>query len=151
MLMATSTSRWAAGEDVTVLRNDSDAASETLLLAPAESLGISGIPLLVDHGLVDVDQQPDIVTINVPTGRSGDPYEGISLRKGDEVKADPCELADITGDGDAPDGLVNVMDLLMVISDWGCTGNCEADITGDGTVSVGDLLEVIAWWGECGN
>ena len=58
---------------------------------------------------------------------------------------DPCAGADITGDG-----TVNVEDLLLVISEWQCTGTCQADINGDGTVDVGDLLLVIASWGNCG-
>jgi hypothetical protein len=45
------------------------------------------------------------------------------------------------------DGYVNVIDLLVVIGDWGCTSACVGDVDGDGTVSVNDLLVVIANWG----
>ena len=141
----------AVGNDVTVLRNDSDEGSETLLLAPAAELGVGGRPLLVDHGLVDTDQQPDIVTINAPDGRRDRSYEGISLRKGDDVKLDPCEQADITGGSGVPDGIVNVQDLLLVIAQWNCSGSCVADIDSSGAVGVTDLLLIISWWGECGN
>jgi len=50
--------------------------------------------------------------------------------------------ADITGDG-----VVDVLDLLEVLSQWGGSGT--ADINGDGIVDVLDLLEVLGAWGEC--
>ncbi len=53
----------------------------------------------------------------------------------------PC--ADATGDG-----LVNVLDLLAVLSQWGpCTNACSADLNGDEQVSNGDLFLVIAAFG----
>ncbi len=55
--------------------------------------------------------------------------------------ASPCP-ADITDDG-----VVDVLDLLEVLSQWGGSGS--ADITGDGIVDVLDLLEVLAAWGAC--
>ncbi len=62
---------------------------------------------------------------------------------------DECEEAGVPGDVTG-DGLVNVFDLLAVISAWGpCPQpqNCPADLTGDGTVNVADLLFVIGHWG----
>lgn len=53
------------------------------------------------------------------------------------------------------DGLVNVDDLLAVISAWGACADpsdCPADIAplgGDGVVNVDDLLAVISAWGAC--
>ena len=57
------------------------------------------------------------------------------------------------------DDLINVNDLLMVITSWGpCPNpqNCPADIapygaaqTGDHTVDVNDLLMIITNWGAC--
>jgi subtilisin family serine protease len=44
------------------------------------------------------------------------------------------------------DGVVNVNDLLRVISDWGLV-HTPADIDGDGIVNVNDLLIVIQNWG----
>jgi len=55
----------------------------------------------------------------------------------------PCP-ADITDDG-----LVNVEDLLAVISAWGVCSGCDADLNGDGFVNVADLLAVINGWGVC--
>jgi hypothetical protein len=48
------------------------------------------------------------------------------------------------------DGVVDVLDLLAVIGDWGpCPPPCEADVNADGIVDVLDLLAVIAAWGPC--
>ncbi len=59
---------------------------------------------------------------------------------------------DITGPDGSPDGLVDVLDLLAVLSQWGGSGS--ADITGedgspDGIVDVLDLLAVLSAWGPC--
>jgi hypothetical protein len=47
------------------------------------------------------------------------------------------------------DGVVNVADLVAVISAWGACppGSCPADLNGDGAVSVADLIIVISNWG----
>ena len=45
------------------------------------------------------------------------------------------------------DGIVGVIDLLIVIDQWGQT-NSPADITGDGIVNVTDLLMVVNNWGS---
>ncbi len=50
--------------------------------------------------------------------------------------------ADITGDD-----VVDVLDLLEVLAQWGTSGS--ADITGDGIVNVLDLVEVLSAWGPC--
>ena len=56
--------------------------------------------------------------------------------------------ADITGDG-----LVNITDLLALLSEWGpCPpppSECPADINFDGVVNVSDLLELLSSWGPC--
>jgi len=57
-------------------------------------------------------------------------------------QAGPECPADITGDG-----VVDVLDLLEVLSQWGGSGT--ADINGDGVVDVLDLLEVLGAWGPC--
>jgi hypothetical protein len=45
------------------------------------------------------------------------------------------------------DGLVNVEDLVLVITSWGpCPSPCDADLTGDGAVDVQDLVSVIVHW-----
>ena len=44
------------------------------------------------------------------------------------------------------DGVVNVVDLLIVVGSWGPCGACDADINGDLIVDVVDLLAVISAW-----
>ena len=56
--------------------------------------------------------------------------------------ADSCE-GDVNGDA-----VVDVIDLLAVIGDWGSTGS-DADVNGDGIVNVADILAVMAAWGDC--
>ncbi len=45
------------------------------------------------------------------------------------------------------DGVVNVSDLLVLLSQWGSAGSC--DINRDGVVNVSDLLFLLSAWGEC--
>lgn len=50
------------------------------------------------------------------------------------------------------DGVIDVSDLLFLLSEWGRCGDpekCPADLNGDGTVGVTDLLAVLGAWGEC--
>lgn len=51
---------------------------------------------------------------------------------------------DITGDG-----VVDVSDMLAVLSAWGACEGCSADMNDDGVVDVSDLLAVLASWGPC--
>ncbi|MCI0362260.1 MAG: hypothetical protein L0219_00155 [Phycisphaerales bacterium] len=53
-------------------------------------------------------------------------------------------------------GVVNVLDLLALIGNWGACDPgvaCPADLapapTGDGVVNVIDLLALIGGWGQC--
>jgi hypothetical protein len=58
----------------------------------------------------------------------------------------PQTPGDVNGDG-----VVNVDDLLAVITGWGACPTppvpCPADVTGDGAVNIDDLLMVITNWG----
>jgi len=54
-------------------------------------------------------------------------------------------VAPALGDLNA-DGVVNVVDLLLIINDWGMT-HTSADLTGDGMVDVIDILSLIEHWG----
>jgi hypothetical protein len=50
------------------------------------------------------------------------------------------------------DGLVNVNDLLSIITSWGACPECPADIAppgGNNVVNVDDLLQVVTHWGPC--
>ncbi|MCI0365884.1 MAG: M12 family metallo-peptidase [Phycisphaerales bacterium] len=72
----------------------------------------------------------------------------------DECDPPPACLGDISPAGG--DGVVNVSDLLAIISSWGACPPpptvCLADIAppgGDGVVNVSDLLGIISLWGPC--
>ncbi len=47
------------------------------------------------------------------------------------------------------DGVVNVFDLSIMLSDWG-TNNAIADLNGDGVVNVFDLSILLSHWGDTG-
>ena len=47
------------------------------------------------------------------------------------------------------DNVVNVLDLLAVIDDWGECASCNADTNDDGYVNVTDLLAIVEAWGAC--
>jgi len=59
------------------------------------------------------------------------------------IDALACNPADINADG-----AVDVLDLLIVIDQWGATKS-PADINQDGIVDVSDLLQVVGSWGSC--
>ena len=44
-------------------------------------------------------------------------------------------------------GSVGVEDLLLLLSEFGCTAGCEGDVDGDGAVSVGDVLALLGVFG----
>jgi hypothetical protein len=62
--------------------------------------------------------------------------------------------ADLTGAAGAPDGVVDALDFLALIAQWGtpCLAPCTADIAGpDGNVDSLDFLLLIGQWGSPGN
>jgi len=72
----------------------------------------------------------DINVYNTSEDLNGDGFP-------DECVLDPaCDL-----DGD---GIVDLQDFLILLSDWGCTGQpgvCDGDFNGDGVVDIQDLLD----------
>jgi hypothetical protein len=42
---------------------------------------------------------------------------------------------------------VDVSDLLMFLTDYGCLSGCTADFNGDGIVNVSDLLVFLTTYG----
>jgi len=64
------------------------------------------------------------------------PYEGQA-----EIVGDDCP-EDLNGDEQ-----VNTADLLMLLGNWGGSG--DGDINDDGVVNTADLLMLLAAWGEC--
>ena len=57
----------------------------------------------------------------------------------------PGQRTVIIGDVNA-DGMVNILDLVLVASQFGETGDTPADVNGDGTVSVLDLVAIATAW-----
>jgi hypothetical protein len=48
------------------------------------------------------------------------------------------------------DGLIDVLDLIAVITTWGpCPPPCPTDVNDDGQVDVLDLTAIIIAWGPC--
>jgi len=45
------------------------------------------------------------------------------------------------------DGAMTVVDVLMMLGDFGCAANCEGDIDGDGLTTVTDMLALLAEFG----
>ncbi|MCI0364633.1 MAG: dockerin type I domain-containing protein, partial [Phycisphaerales bacterium] len=101
------------------------------------------------------DGGPNSVLIRADIADESDPFcvvcgaEGRIAHAALLMSKAPPIPGDLNGDG-----VVNVLDLLAVISAWGpCPpppGSCAADISppgGDGTVNILDLLAVISNWG----
>ncbi|MCI0631214.1 MAG: hypothetical protein L0Y44_11245 [Phycisphaerales bacterium] len=91
----------------------------------------------------DADAPPVAVTAFIGLFKPGTPSGAFAQTIG------PAKLGDINADG-----VVNVEDLLLVISAWGpCPpppATCPADIEpsgGNGVVNIGDLLLLIGNWG----
>jgi hypothetical protein len=55
----------------------------------------------------------------------------------------PCDCAD------GGDRVVNVVDFLALIGEWGGSGACDCADGGDGVVNVVDFLALIGVWGPC--
>jgi len=64
----------------------------------------------------------------------------------DSAMIDLGDVEPIPGDVNG-DGVVNVTDLLIMISDWGPCAGCPTDVNNDGYVNVTDILIAISNWG----
>jgi hypothetical protein len=68
---------------------------------------------------------------------------GLWLLRATGVAPCPADCAD------PPDGVVNVVDFLALIGDWGGSGPCDCADGGDGVVNVVDFLAMLGAWGSC--
>ncbi len=84
-------------------------------------------------------------------------HEDHEMMRQYEVRV-PCPADFTDASSGPPDDVVDVFDLLALLSAWGPCGdpnNCPADITNsattgpDGVVDVFDLLELLSSWGGC--
>ncbi len=73
----------------------------------------------------------------------------IGLRHEDDVDALETYIVQSCPGDVNHDGMVDVLDLIAVLSAWGACGGCDEDINGDGVVDVLDLLIVLSNWGPC--
>ncbi len=111
--------------------------------ADVQTTYYNGVELVTKSwtGGVEPGGEPNIAAVDLwANGATSVYYDDIVLEHGEFVPSCP---ADITGDG-----VVDVLDLLAVLSAW-VDYDPDADITGDGIVDVLDLLEVLAAWGPC--
>ena len=125
------------------------AATDTLLFDGRQD----GLNWLQEHGFDDFQfgsLQANLVgppisghlldTVRVhPLGEEGAGFFAAVL--GDLIREAGCP-ADFS-----PDGLINIHDLLLVLTHWNESG--EMDLDGDGVINVGELLAVLDAWGEC--
>ena len=65
-----------------------------------------------------------------------------------EMLCGTCDSADCVADIDG-DGVVEVDDLIILLSAWGPNPGHPADLDGDDVVDVDDLILVLSSWGPC--
>jgi glucose/arabinose dehydrogenase len=106
------------------------------------------------EGLTDVVDRTDEISkgsgFSMPTPTTmGHDARGelwIGCYTGDILKVVPQDMIIKESDFNC-DGMVNVVDLLRVLSGWGSCNGCREDIDGDHQVTVTELLQVISDWG----
>lgn len=59
---------------------------------------------------------------------------------------DACPADCAPGSGD---GVVDIVDFLSVLAEWGSGGPFDCDVDGNGAVGITDLLRVLLDWGGC--
>jgi len=47
-----------------------------------------------------------------------------------------------------PNGSIDISDILLILSQYGCLSSCDTDVTGDGAVTISDVLAVLSVFGE---
>lgn len=85
------------------------------------------------------DQEPCDLWLALEAGVA----KGIEVTVPAECETPACPT-DLNGDS-----VVDVIDLLAVLSAWGSCEDCPEDFNADGMVNVIDLLELLGGWGNC--
>jgi len=128
-----------------VLRNDSNLADfEQLLIAPGDLLDLGGNPVALGAGDLDGDGLDDVLAINGAQNLRGLPPQLLSVANASTPPSvEPCP-----GDADGDD-VIDIEDLLVLLSQWGACSGCEGDFDDDGIVDIEDLLIMLSAWGPC--
>ncbi|HIO16385.1 MAG TPA: choice-of-anchor B family protein [Flavobacteriales bacterium] len=88
----------------------------------------------------DCDDTLDTVYPGAPGTGEGIDNNCDDIIDGGEIL--PCP-ADLNGDG-----VITVADILLVLSEFGCSTACTADVNGDGSVTVADVLVILSLFGN---
>jgi len=133
---------WSGTGNINVNPNFADAPGEDFHIASGSPCIDAGTNYGVPRDMiVDLDGNPRFVDDPDTDDTGAGPPPIVDMGCYEYQVSEPCP-ADITGDD-----MVDVLDLLEVLGQWGGAGS--ADITGDGVVDVLDLLEVLGAWGPC--
>ena len=98
-------------------------------------------PVTFESGLVagGDDDEPPAIDIPISDGFYCPGRRITVVASPDEPS--PADVAPPGGDG-----VVDVIDFLAVVADWGLPGPRPTDIDGSGTVGIGDVLVLLAEW-----
>jgi hypothetical protein len=88
----------------------------------------------------------DSLTVQWPSGHSDKWYdipanETLQLVEGSSISESTCP-GDFTGDN-----IIDVSDLLIFLTGFGCLADCATDLDGDGMASTSDLIQFLAYFG----
>jgi len=128
-----------------LLRNDSNLTDfEQLLLADGMDVDLGANPLLLGAGDLDGDGLDDVVSINGADALRGIlPQLSRMSNDSEPPTAEPCP-----GDANG-DEIVDIMDLLAMLAQWGICEDCNSDHDNNGVVDIEDLLIMLGGWGPC--
>ena len=118
----------AAGSHVVLIdnrENDCDTAFAEVIYT--ESLNVAAGATLNTNGYIIYASEVD--------------NQGTIIGEDDIIIINPPVPGDANGDG-----MVGILDVLVVIADWGPCDGCSGDQNGDGQASILDILLIIANW-----
>jgi hypothetical protein len=96
---------------------------------------------------IDGAHTSTLTLTNVTVSDSGDFDVQVSNSCG-SLASNVVQLVVLSPGDVTADGLVNIDDLVAVITAWGpCSARCPADTNDDGVVNIDDLVLVITHWG----
>ena len=110
-------------------------------------IAVADICLPLPAGMVTQSGDCDDANNAIYPGAAGT-AEGVdnncngTIDAGEEAPVEEC-YGDLNSDGQ-----ITVADLLLVLSEFGCTESCMTDVNGDGTVTVQDILELLTIFGS---